>query len=196
MGKTNAAQALTAVLEHFSIRGVIGFGVAGAYRGSGLDVGRIALASAQHYGDEGVDTPHGWMSCAGIGIPLLENADARLFNEFPVDTAGLAVAAEVLTDSIAGPFVTVSTCSGTTARGAELADRYGAICETMEGAAYSHVAAHYGVPYLEVRGVSNLVEDRDLTRWRLEPAAAASAEAVTAIISVWNPRPAITRSAR
>jgi futalosine hydrolase len=194
MGKTNAAQTVTAVLERFTIGGIIGFGVGGAYRGSGLEVGDVALASAQHYGDEGVETPNGWMSCAGIGIPLVETTDARLFNEFPVDAGGLSVAAEVLVDAVTGPFVTVSTCSGTASRGAVLAARYQAVCETMEGAAYAHVAAHYGVPYLEVRGISNLVEDRDLARWRLGPAAAACAAAVATIVSVWNPRAAASRS--
>jgi futalosine hydrolase len=89
--------------------------------------------------------------------------------------------------SLAGPFVTVSTCSGTAARGAVLERRFGAICETMEGAAYAHVARLYGVPYLEVRGISNLVEDRDVAVWRLQEAARAAADAVATIVSRWAP---------
>src|SRR5688572_13226274 len=59
MGKTNAAHALTALLETRSVRGVIGFGVGGAYLGSGLAPGDVALASACIYGDEGVEAPNG-----------------------------------------------------------------------------------------------------------------------------------------
>jgi len=186
MGKTNAAASLAAILERHSVAGVAGFGVAGAYPGSGLRVGGVALATAEVYGDEGVAAPQGWMSCEGIGIPLLESGGRRHFNHFPVDARWLETARLALGDAgIAageGPFVTVSCCSGTTARGIELAERFGAVCETMEGAAYAHVAATYALPFLEVRGVSNRVEDRDLTGWRLRDAAEAAANALALIL--------------
>lgn len=189
MGKTNAAQSLTAVLEQHSAAGIVGFGVGGAYVGAGPEPGEIAVATAQYYGDEGVATPDGWLSCEGIGIPLLEGEAARYFNRFPVDDAGVLKVMEVLPNAMAGPFVTVSTCSGTTERGAELAARFAAICETMEGAAFAHVAALYGIPYQEVRGISNLVEDRDRSRWRLAEAAEAASGAVVSVLAAWNPAP-------
>jgi futalosine hydrolase len=189
MGKTNAAQALTALLETRSVRGVIGFGVGGAYGGSGLDVGGIALATSEIYGDEGVEAPEGWLSTQAIGIPLLETPGGVRFNELVldgerVDEAGRALAAAGLRFS-SGPFVTVSACSGTRARGDVLRARFGALCESMEGAAGAHVAALYGVPFLEVRGISNLVEDRDLGRWKLHAAAEVAAEAVERITARW-----------
>jgi futalosine hydrolase len=188
MGKTNAARSLAAALERFSVERVIGFGVGGAYPGSGLRVGDLCLASREFYGDEGVLTPDGWMSCEGIGIPLLETPLARHFNDFPVDQAWLEAGLGVLRDAGApcssGPFVTVSSCSGTAERGDELARRFGGICETMEGAAYAHVAALYELPFLEVRGISNLVEDRDLSRWRLHQAARAAAGALSVLVQV------------
>ncbi len=189
MGKTNAAQSLTAVLERHPAAGVVGFGVGGAYLGAGLQPGEVALATAQYYGDEGVAAPEGWMSCEGIGIALLDAGGARYFNRFPVDDAGVLQVMEVLSSAMAGPFVTVSTCSGTARRGTELAERFAAICETMEGAAFAHVAALYGLPYLEVRGISNLVEDRDRSRWRLEEAAEAAASAVASVLETWKPPP-------
>jgi len=194
MGKTNAAHALTALLEGRRVRGVIGFGVGGAYAGSGLDVGDVALASEEIYGDEGVETAGGWISTEGIGIALLERADGvRCFNHFALDAPRVAVAAEALraagTAAGVGPFVTVSACSGTAARGAELAARFGAVCENMEGAALAHVAALYDVPFLEVRGISNAVEDRDLSRWRLHDAATAAADAAALLVRHWADSP-------
>lgn len=190
MGKVNAAHALTVVLERHEVAGVVGFGVGGAYPGTGLNVGDVAVATIEHYGDEGVATAAGWMSCEGIGIPLHSNADRVFFNEFPVDDGSVATVVHALHEqgltAAAGPFVTVSCCSGTATRAAELATRYGALCETMEGAAYAHVAAIYGVPYLEVRGISNVVEDRDLSKWRLDQAAEAAATAVIAVAAVWR----------
>ncbi len=190
MGKTNAAQALTALLETRGASGVIDFGVGGAYPGSGLQPGGVALATAEIYGDEGVAAPAGWLTTEEIGIPLLQTEGVRSFNDFPIDPALTASALRALraagVSATTGPFVTVSCCSGTAARGEEIARRFGAVCESMEGAACAHVAALYGVPFLELRGVSNLVEDRDLTRWKLRDAARAAAEGVVVLARAWR----------
>lgn len=186
MGKTNAAHGLTALLESDAVGGVIGFGVGGAYPGSGLETGGLALATREIYGDEGVAAPEGWLSTREIGIPLLRSAGSDVYNVFDLDHGRVAVAAAVLEGSglraVSGPFVTVSSCSGTLSRGAELATRHGAVCESMEGAAYAHVAALYGVPFLEVRGISNLVEDRKLSGWDLPAASSIAARAVRALV--------------
>lgn len=190
MGKTNAAHALTALLESRPLCGVVGFGVGGAYPGSGLEVSDVALASSCIYGDEGVDAPAGWISTEGIGIPLLEAGGKRRFNTFPLPAERVAAARAALEKEgirvRTGPFMTLSACSGTTARGEELRARFGAVCEGMEGAALAHVAALYGVPFLEIRGISNRVEDRDLSAWRLREAASAAAAAVRVVAREWR----------
>jgi futalosine hydrolase len=191
MGKTNAAHALTALLETRPVRGVVGFGIGGAYPGSGLEIGGIALATEAVYGDEGVQTPGGWMSTVGIGIPLWQTAESRIFNTFALDAARVERARTALAaagyDVRTGPFVTVSCCSGTAALGATMAGRiHGALCEGMEGAALAHVAAIYEVPFLELRAVSNRVEDRDLTRWRIRDAAEAAQDAVRVLVRGWE----------
>jgi futalosine hydrolase len=191
MGKTNAAHALTALLESRPVRGVVGFGIGGAYPGAGLDVGGIALATEAVYGDEGVQAPGGWMSTEGIGIPLWQLGEACRYNAFPLDAARVERARTALAaagyDVRTGPFVTVSCCSGTAALGATMAHRFpGALCEGMEGAALAHVAAIYAVPFLELRAVSNLVEDRDLSRWRIREAAEAAQDAVRVVVGSWE----------
>jgi futalosine hydrolase len=186
MGKTNASHALTALVETQPVRGVVGFGIAGAYPGSGLSIGSIALATAAVYGDEGVQTPSGWISTEGIGIPLWQG-ERPLFNEFGLDAVLVERARAALSaagfDVRTGPFVTVSNCSGTAALGRMMTERFpGALCEGMEGAALAHVAAIYGMPLLELRAVSNLVEDRDMSRWRIRDAAETAQEAVRALV--------------
>lgn len=189
MGKSNAAQALTALLETEPVAGVIGFGVGGAYAGAGVGVGALALATAEVYGDEGVEAPQGWISTEGIGIPLLQRGSDPVYNRFPLDPERVGAAQRLLEGDAplaVGPFVTVSACSGTARRGAVLAERFGAVCESMEGAAYAHISALYEVPFLEIRGISNLVEDRDLARWRLADAAAAAARGVERVVQGWG----------
>jgi futalosine hydrolase len=81
-----------------------------------------------------------------------------------------------------GTFVTVSTCTGTNAAAYAIEARTGGIVENMEGAAVAHVAHLYGVPVGEVRGISNIVTDRDTGAWRLTNAARAAQEALAAWI--------------
>jgi futalosine hydrolase len=169
IGKVNAAITAALLLEHFRPRLLINTGCGGAYCGSGLDVGDLAIATAEIYGDEGVLTVDGWHTLEIIGIPSVEKKGNRYSNEFPLSMQaaekafhfGYSLGLPVKR----GRFVTVSTCSGTSSRGDELFDRFGGICESMEGAAVAHAALLYDTPLLEVRGISNMVEDRDLSRW-------------------------------
>jgi nucleoside phosphorylase len=48
----------------------------------------------------------------------------------------------------------------------------------MEGAAVAHVANMHAIPIGEVRGISNMVTNRDTKAWRLKEAAEAAQHAV------------------
>jgi len=174
IGKVNAASTATTLLEHFEPEILINTGCAGAYEGSGLSVGDLAIATAEVFGDEGVMTPDGWRPLELIGIPALSRNGEIYFNRFPLTRWAIDKVMYIAeTEGISlhrGEFVTVSTTSGTAKRGEELFQRYGCICENMEGAAAAQVAALFGVDCLEIRGISNLVEDRDLARWDIPTA--------------------------
>ena len=171
IGKVNTAAGVAALLERYDPEILINTGCAGAYRSSALAVGDLAIATMDLFGDEGVLTPDGWHGMERIGIPVIEKHGECFFNTFPLTRWGLDKAAYVAAEAgislRSGPFVTVSTVSGTTARGDELSLRFNGICESMEGAAAAQAALIFGVDCLELRGISNLVEDRDLSRWNI-----------------------------
>jgi len=176
IGCVNTAQALTAFLETHSPQAVLQVGVGGAYRLSGLGVGDLAVAASETYADAGVATPDGWRPLDLIGIPVLRTGEEDIYNVIPVDTSLATKAASALEEMDglkvqSGPFATVQQCSGVADLGDVVAERFKAICENMEGAAAAHLAALYGVPFLEVRAISNLVENRDLSKWDLPGAA-------------------------
>jgi len=179
IGTANAAAASALVAQLFTPDLLITTGCAGAYLGCGLEIGDIALATTEVFADEGVVTPEGWQSLEHIGIPLLDRNGRRFFNEIPLSPQANATALQVaeqlgIAPLAAGRFLTVATCSGTKARGEELKDRFGGICENMEGAAVALMAARYGIACMELRGISNYVEDRDITSWNISLAAANS----------------------
>jgi futalosine hydrolase len=80
-------------------------------------------------------------------------------------------------------FVTVSTCTGTDAMARAIEARTGGAVENMEGAAVAHVAHLHGVPVGEVRGISNIVTNRDTSQWKLKNAADLAQEALLAWIA-------------
>ena len=181
IGSVNAAHVLTCQLEGQLPDLVIQFGIGGAYVPTGLPIRSVVLATAEIYGDVGVITPEGWKPADEIGIPLV-HGDPPHFNRFPLDSQLVSTAAEIC-GGTCGPFVTVSQCSGVQAVGDALHARFNALCESMEGAAAAHICTLYNVPFLEVRGISNLVEDRQLDRWDIPGAADAAQSALIQIIS-------------
>ena len=179
IGPVNTAHALTRrLMTRPRPSLVIQTGIAGAYVGAELAVGAVALANEEVYGDLGVLTLDGWRPAEEIGIPLVEPMEDRpaRYNAFPLNP-GLVAAADALCGGLVartGRFLTLSQVTGVRAHGDALHARFRALCESMEGAAAAHVCALYGLPFLEVRGISNLVEDRDRSSWRLTDAAEAA----------------------
>jgi futalosine hydrolase len=171
VGKINAASATAALIELHNPLLVINTGCAGAYIGSGLSIGDLAVASEEVLGDEGIILTTGWKDLGYMELPMLDHGGIQYFNMIPLSSQ-LSEKAMQLADSLGrflmrGRFATVSICSGTEERGEELVRRWNVIAENMEGAAVAQVCLRYGVDCIEVRGISNMVEERDMKRWEL-----------------------------
>lgn len=178
IGKVNAAIATTALIERYAPQLVINTGCAGAYPGSGLAIGDLVVATDEILGDEGVATSTGWLDFQGMGLPLLLQGDQRYYNELPLSPARIDEAERLASirgiPLLRGRFVTLSTCSGTLQRGAELAQRYHAVAENMEGGAVALACLRYAIDCLEIRGISNRVEERDMKGWDIPRAVEAA----------------------
>jgi futalosine hydrolase len=180
VGPVETTLRLTRYLErgNAQIDTVLNFGVAGAYvstlppasdQAALLD---LCLAEQESLGDFGI--------CFAEAI---EAFDPKLGGEitFPLDPSLLGQARKTLDrHNMAyrcGNFVTVSAASATRKRGMMLAARFHGLCENMEGAAVARVCAEFSLPLLEVRVISNMVEDRNPASWKMVEACALAAEA-------------------
>jgi futalosine hydrolase len=171
IGKVNAASSATAVIENYPVRAVINFGVGGAYPDAGLNIGDVAIASKEIYGDEGVFTAAGIKGIKEIGIPLVRIGKTKYFNEFPLDPPSIPFPKDENNMNImikTGNFITVSAVSGSQKRAKDLGKRFGAVCENMEGAAIAQVCTLYELPMIELRGISNMAGVRDKRKWNLK----------------------------
>lgn len=155
VGKANAAHGATLLIEQFKPSIVYIIGVAGAYPSSELDIGEVVIAEKEIYGDEGVLSRDGFHTTEAINLPLLSLRGISYFNEFPL------LIPQRFRNLKKGAFVTVSTCTGRLDRAREIEKQFHPLCENMEGAAVAHICTLYRIPAVEMRGISNIIGDRD-----------------------------------
>lgn len=165
VGPVNAAHAVTLAILQDKPRAIIVCGVGGAYPASALTIGDVVCAEREIYGDLGAQSPEGFLDMKTLGFPVVSGSSRTLFNDLPM---------QLFPASQRVNFVTVSTCTGTSAVAEELQTRTAGVVENMEGAAIAHVAHLHGVPVGELRGISNMVTNRDKGSWKLKEAAEAA----------------------
>lgn len=78
--------------------------------------------------------------------------------------------------------ITVNTVHGHEPSIAAIVDRWSPDVESMEGAAFMYACITAGVPFAQVRAVSNLVERRNRANWKMTEAIAHLTETVTKVI--------------
>ncbi len=163
VGPVEATLNLTAFLARLPSlpQGVINFGLAGAFPDSGLDLLDLCLAEGEVLADLGIVYPN------RVDPLPLAFAPPR---EFSFDPSLLALAEKTLLAAglpcRRGRFVTLSGVSGTKERAESLRDSCQAVCENMEGAALARVCQEFGIPFLELRCISNLAVDRAEQVWQ------------------------------
>lgn len=153
---------------------VVNFGVAGVFEGQGLDVGDVCVVSEETLADEGVVTEAGFEDLVALGLAASQRWSA--------DAAWTQRVAKALGDVPRVRGTTVSTISGTDAVAAAYAARTAAAVESMEGAAVARVCEAYGVPWVQVRSISNRVGERSRGGWDLRLAKARLHDAVHRLV--------------
>ena len=164
------------------ISNVINFGIAGAYMDSGAGLLDICVARKEVLGDLGI--------CFHDHLEPFDESILPVRTRFDLNTQLLSSAVKILDQNgirfREGTFVTVNSATGTTGRGEYLRDTHHALCENMEGAAVARVCLEYSIPCLEIRCISNMVEDRDTSKWQLTEACRTCAETVSKVLTDLN----------
>lgn len=182
IGPVETATRLATFLATFphKVSCVLNIGIGGAYLGHpcGAELLDLCLAEREVLGDYGIyfDGRIEPFAKSGLGGKY----------EFKLDQSFLQQACRILDDCEVsyktGNFVTVNAASATERRGRMLGDLHHGLCENMEGAAVARVCDEFSLPLVELRCISNLVEDRDRENWKVKPAAAKCAEAVAVVL--------------
>jgi futalosine hydrolase len=172
IGPAASAAATSAALAGTPYDLVICAGTGGGF--GTLGAGDIAVASSIAFADLGADSPDGFVT--------IDAAIARY------DVAPrLAVELADRTGGHLGTVLTVATVTGTAAGAAALIERYpDAVAEGMEGAGVAAAASRHGVPFAEVRAISNPVGPRDRASWRIPDALTALHDAMSTLAGGWQ----------
>lgn len=212
VGKVRTAAGLGLAIAQWRPQAVVQVGIGGAYLGSFLSVGLAMLADVDLELDLGVATGEGWADLTELRVPLLprrgDAADADPMDgrgtsdaadrEAALGMVGVAEAAchagltAALVDGCglpSGRFATLDAVTADIDVGAGLQRRFDVAIESMEGAAAAAVAARLGVPFAQLRAVSNVVGERDRARWDLRGAVRTAADAAAAALSVLPDHP-------
>jgi len=179
VGPLNAAYALgRAFGDGGRFQGVINVGIAGSYDLERLPVGEAAVASEEIFPDYGVQEESDVLHEA-VGLAQAKGPEGGVWERIPLYPRAAAEAMELTPDAresleaaVQAPFLTSGLVSGSPAVAAGLAQRYCALVENMEGFALALGALRAGLPFLELRAVSNPCGSRDKESWDVRGACA------------------------
>lgn len=194
VGKASAATAVAWLAAALRPSACLMTGIAGAYVGAFVPVGSAVCAATETDLDAGVAYLDAMTSLAEIPLPRVAasagldgRTDPRpepggdLFEVFPTD-ADWTSALSVACGTVPVPFATSDAIAGDLDVAARRAARSGAAVESMEGAGAAVACARLGLPFAEVRGVSNVAGVRDKAAWNVGAAVGAATDALLAAL--------------
>jgi futalosine hydrolase len=153
-------------------RAVLSAGIAGGFPGR-ADVGGTIIGVRSIAADLGAETDDGFLPVERLGFGS---------SVLPADEELVKTLTAALPHAVAGDVLTLATVTGTAATAVRLADAHpAAVAEAMEGFGVACAAAAAGIPFAELRTVSNLVGPRDRSAWRLADAFSALTAAAKAL---------------
>jgi len=201
IGVVNAAfelgRALAGPLNGQAVSGVLNLGVAGSFDLAAHPLGAVRLVNRECWPEYGLLAAGAVVAdAAGLGFAMnaLEKCggapdEAMIFDQLAWDApAALAVMEFEAGGWTTAHSLTVSGVSADATRAAALAGRYGAGLENMEGFALAYGARRAGLPFAELRAVSNAVGSRPPRHWDLPGALNALGQAAQRLFAPENRR--------
>lgn len=160
IGPAAAAFGVTRLINECFTDIVVLTGIGGTYEPDTFKIGNAVFAKKEVFGDLG--------RCSQDGIePIVIDG-----NEIKKDYDLLKTLPSFVKEAMQNTgqmcnMATVSCASSSMQRACLISRLYGSQIENMEGASAAMVCQHYGIPFVEIRGISNTVGDVDKKNWRI-----------------------------
>jgi futalosine hydrolase len=142
---------------------VIQAGIAGSFANN-LSLGEVVLVKQDAFGDIGMEENKEF-------TPIFKSnfADA---NEFPFSDGWLINPSKLFFVSKLNNVkaITVNKVSDSEVQKHQSIFHFSPEIETMEGAALHFIGLHQNIPFIQLRGISNIVGERDKSKWKIKEA--------------------------
>jgi len=162
VGAVQTAFWLTRYAEGYQL--VINIGIAGSYKPN-IPIGSVVSVKEDVFGDYGVDDRGQFKSLSEINL-----LDAnKIFEEDKLINPWFnSDFFKINLPQVKG--VTLSTASGSKDIIEKITTRWNPDIETMEGASVFYVCKMLNVRFICIRAISNMVEPRDRSKWKMNEA--------------------------
>jgi futalosine hydrolase len=149
------------LLQHSKPAFILQAGIAGSFDES-LPLGQAVVVNADRFADLGVHENDQWKDVFDMNLAEPEVApysNGWLINPYHdlLSAAGLPIVKSV----------SISEITTNAVRMRQLRDKYHPSIESMEGAAFHYVCIQQGIPFIQLRTISNYVGERNKGKWAL-----------------------------
>ncbi|WP_419786808.1 futalosine hydrolase [Pseudodesulfovibrio sp.] len=185
VGLVNASLHAGRLLDRPGVDGVLVVGIAGAYNTGDFPLGSACFAWREIWPEYGLLDEDGGVDAEGIGFPQ-ETLDGKpVWDRVDLNPTNDAERMGLHLGETWGraSSVTVSSVTGTPERAGWLSAAYTGDVENMEGFGPALAAVRQGVPFLELRTISNLVGSRAADEWDVGGALKGLGNAVRHLLS-------------
>ena len=161
VGAPSCMYALTKRLSEKKFDMAIQAGIAGSFKNI-YPPGKTVIVKQDVFADLGIHESGNFFTLFDKGFAdanVSPYTDERLLNRFPDYFLLPAVNA-----------ITVNMVSDKKEQAEMFVKKYDPDIETMEGAAFHYVCISEGIPFIQVRSISNFVGDRPGLKWRMQEA--------------------------
>lgn len=185
VGLVNTAMTAGRLLETEGLTGVVNLGIAGAYDVEEFPLGTAAYVWQETWPEYGLLDEDGRVDPKAIGFPQGEVGGRQVWNRVLLNPVNDAESMGLTMPEKAGraSSVSVSGVTGAADRAGWLKTAYNGDIENMEGFALAFATMQKGLPFLEVRTISNLVGSRYEEDWDLKGALSALGGAAKQLFS-------------
>lgn len=163
IGSMSTTYWLTKAIDKQRPHLMIQAGIGGSYNPS-YAPGSLVLIKEEVTGDLGVEENNEFKDIFDMGLPQitdpytgknLENKHSELLQQYNLPLV---------------KSVTINEITTRPARIEQLQQKYQPVVESMEGAAFHYVALLEKIPFIQLRAISNMVGERDKSKWKMKEA--------------------------
>ncbi|WP_462325291.1 futalosine hydrolase [Desulfoplanes sp.] len=172
IGLVNAALVLGKLLASYPrLEGVLNLGIGGSFDPHDLPLGGWATANQEIWPEIGVKNK-GCVHAQALGFPIAHADNEVVWDRVSIDpqhniqTMGLALPRSMHQ----APFITVAGVTSTQERALFLQTIYRGGVENMEGFPLALGCMTHGIPFAEIRTISNIVGPKTDDTWRIDKA--------------------------